>query len=102
MAAESSLAKKLRGRDRGPSEYDSPKSMSFYFFFDDFLVFFAAFFFVAILLTTFHAVRDLPVAHPWHQVPDDSGKLFSDEGGKLGRRGRDDHRQDLNYASSFW
>ena len=76
--------------------------MSIYLFFDDFLVFFAAFFFVAILLTTFHAVRDLPVAHPWHQVPDRSGKLFCNGGGELGRRGDDDHRQDLKNASSFW
>lgn len=48
-----------------------------YFFFDDFLVVFlaAAFFFVAILLTTFHAVRDLPVALTWQKTPDLSGKL---------------------------
>jgi len=49
--------------------------MSFYFFFDAFFVFLAAFFFVAIMLTTFRAVRDLSVAHPWHRVPDRSGKL---------------------------
>jgi hypothetical protein len=49
--------------------------MTFYFFFADFFVFLAAFFFVAIMLTTFRAVRDLSVAHPWHRVPDRSGKL---------------------------
>ena len=49
-----------------------------YFFFEDFLVaFFAglAAFFVAIMLTTFHAVRDLPVAPTWQNVPDRSGKV---------------------------
>ncbi len=51
-----------------------------YFFFEDFLVaFFAglAAFFVAIMLTTFHAVRDLPVAHSWHNSPERSGNLSS-------------------------
>jgi len=61
--------------------------MSCYFFFDAFFVFFAAFFLVAILLTTFHAVRDLPVALTWHQVPDRSGKLTCVWGDDLeGRR----------------
>jgi hypothetical protein len=61
--------------------------VSSYLFFADFLVFLAAFFFVAILLTTFHAVRDLSVAHPWHQVPDRSDKLITLEAENLGRRG---------------
>jgi hypothetical protein len=47
-------------------EYDSPESVEAYFFFAVFLLldFFAAFagFLAAIMLTTFHAVRDLPVA----------------------------------------
>jgi hypothetical protein len=34
-----------------------------------------AFFFAAIELTTFHAVRDLPVAPTWQTTPDFSGKL---------------------------
>jgi len=60
--------------------------MACYFFFDAFLDFFAAFFLVAILFTTFHAVRDLPVALTWHYVPDRSDKLFSLE---VGTRGDD-------------
>jgi hypothetical protein len=61
--------------------------MCIYRFFDDFLLFLAAFFFVAIMLTTFRAVRDLSVAHPWHQVPDRSGKLACVGGGESeGRR----------------
>ena len=61
--------------------------MSCYFFFDAFFVFFDPFFLVAILLTTFHAVRDLPVALTWHQVPDRSGKLSCVWGDDLeGRR----------------
>jgi hypothetical protein len=32
-------------------------------------------FFEAITLTTFHAVRDLPVAPTWQTTPDFSGKL---------------------------
>jgi len=67
--------KTAEGPRRGPSEYDSPKSMTFYFFFDAFFVFLPPFFFVAIMLTTFRAVRDLSVAHPWHRVPNRSGKL---------------------------
>jgi hypothetical protein len=52
------------------------------------LVFLAAFFFVAIMLTTFRAVRDLSVAHPWHRVPDRSGKLTRDleMGNRAGRQ----------------
>jgi len=50
-----------------------------YLFFEVFLVDFfedlAAAFFVAMLLTTFHAVRDLPVAPTWQKTPDLSGKL---------------------------
>jgi len=49
--------------------------MACYFFFDAFFVFFPPFFFVAIMLTTFRAVRDLSVAHPWHRVPNRFGKL---------------------------
>jgi hypothetical protein len=48
-----------------------------YFFFDDFFADFLAAlaaFFVAIMLTTFHAVRDLPVAPTWQKTPDLSGK----------------------------
>jgi len=41
-------------------------------FFEDLELFLAA-----ILLTTFHAVRDLPVAPTWQKVPDRSGKLNS-------------------------
>lgn len=56
--------------------------MVVYFFFDeDFLLppFFEALppFLAAIQLTTFHAVRDLPVALTWQDVPDRSGKLRS-------------------------
>jgi hypothetical protein len=48
-----------------------------YLFFDDFLPpFLPPFFFAAIKLTTFHAVRDLPVAHSWQKAPDRSGKLW--------------------------
>ena len=47
-----------------------------YFFFAVFLgAFLATFFFAAIMLTTFHAVRDLPVALTWHNTPEFSGKL---------------------------
>jgi hypothetical protein len=35
----------------------------------------ADFFDAAIVFTTFHAVRDLPVAPSWQNVPDVSGKL---------------------------
>ncbi len=42
-----------------------------YLFFDDFLLdFLAAFFFAAIAFTTFHAVRDLPVALTWQKAPE--------------------------------
>ncbi len=45
-----------------------------YFFFAFLVAFLAGFaFFVAITLTTFHAVRDLPVAHSWHNTPESSG-----------------------------
>jgi hypothetical protein len=75
--------------------------MTFYFFFDAFFVFLAAFFFVAIMLTTFRAVRDLSVAHPWHRVPDRSGKLTRAfcGGGPCGERS--DDRSLLNSSSSF-
>jgi hypothetical protein len=43
-----------------------------------FLEDFAAAFLVAIALTTFHAVRDLPVAPTWQKTPDFSGKLDTD------------------------
>lgn len=54
-----------------------------YFFFEDFLLlldFFdedlaADFFDAAILFTTFHAVRDLPVAPSWQNALDRSSKL---------------------------
>jgi hypothetical protein len=48
----------------------------FYLFLDDFLLdFFEAFFLAAMRFTTFHAVRDLPVALTWQKAPDRSGKL---------------------------
>src|SRR5262249_9113569 len=83
-----------------PSNYDSPKSMVSYFFFDAFF-FFPPFFFVAIMLTTFRAVRDLSVAHPWHRVPNCSGKLTRDccGGGPCGERSDDLHS--LNGSSSY-
>ena len=71
-----------------------------YFFFDDFLLldFFEdldADFLAAIVLTTFHAVRDLPVALSWHYVPDFSGKLAHVEGvPPRGETGVDDLRHD--------
>jgi hypothetical protein len=52
----------------------------------DFLA--GAFFFAAIKLTTFHAVRDLPVAPTWQQKPDFSGQLSF--AWRLEREGRDD------------
>jgi len=58
-----------------------------YFFFDDFFADFLAAlaaFFVAIMLTTFHAVRDLPVAPTWQTTPDLSGKSSAGGWGKLG------------------
>ena len=59
-----------------------------YFFFDDFLLdFLAAFFFAAIEFTTFHAVRDLPVAPTWQKTPDSSGKLEFVRGGEIRGRG---------------
>jgi hypothetical protein len=74
-----------------------------YFFFADFFVFLAAFFFVAIMLTTFRAVRDLSVAHPWHRVPDRSGKLTRDfrDGEPCGET-NDEHQHSLNSPSSIW
>lgn len=76
-----SAHKKPRGPE-GPREYDSPKVVSAYFFFAVFLLLFledlAAAFLVAISLTTFHAVRDLPVAPTWQKVLDRSSKLDCD------------------------
>ncbi|HEV2721934.1 MAG TPA: hypothetical protein VG323_18075 [Thermoanaerobaculia bacterium] len=58
-----------------------------YFFFEDFFAaFFAAFFLAAIQLTTFHAVRDLPVALTWQDVSDRSGKSISKFRREMGRR----------------
>ena len=59
-----------------------------YFFFDFLVAFFAglAAFFVAIMLTTFHAVRDLPVAHSWHNTPESSGNFEIALGVGFGRR----------------
>ena len=80
------LTKKSEGTVAGPLEYDSPKSMMvIYFFFDeDFLLppFFdddedLPPFLAAIQLTTFHAVRDLPVALTWQDMSDRSGKFDS-------------------------
>jgi hypothetical protein len=57
-------------------------------------VFFVAFFagldafFVAIMLTTFHAVRDLPVAHSWHNTPERSGNMCSNFCGETMERRR--------------
>lgn len=51
-----------------------------YLFFDDFLDFLAAFFFAAIAFTTFHAVRDLPVALTWQKAPEYLRQLISDQG----------------------
>src|SRR5205085_6636929 len=55
----------------------TPQSRWRYFFLDAFLDDFFAFFLEAIRFTTFHAVRDLPVAPTWHYVPDLSDILFS-------------------------
>ena len=70
--------RKTAGPERAP-RVRLPKVVSAYFFFDDFLLLFledlAAAFLVAISLTTFHAVRDLPVAPTWQKTPDCSGKL---------------------------
>jgi hypothetical protein len=59
---------------------------SSYFFFELFLLLAfldedlaADFFDAAIVFTTFHAVRDLPVAPSWQISPDDAGKLVSVE-----------------------
>jgi hypothetical protein len=70
-----------------------PKFVSAYFFFDAFLLLFfadlAAAFLVAIALTTFHAVRDLPVAPTWQKAPDFSGQLESEGvGDVMGKRCR--------------
>jgi hypothetical protein len=58
--------------------------MVVYFFFDEDFDLLPPFFdedlppfLAAIQLTTFHAVRDLPVALTWQDVPDRSGKLKS-------------------------
>ena len=70
----------------GPSSTTPQSRLCAYFFFDDFLLldFFDEdledFFDAAILLTTFHAVRDLPVAPTWQQVPDCSGIFLCEEG----------------------
>jgi hypothetical protein len=45
------------------------------------------FFEAAILLTTFHAVRDLPVAPTWQKTPDFSGKLDDWVGARKRRDG---------------
>src|SRR5258708_25953336 len=61
-------ARKTAGPRRAP-RVRLPKFVGAYFFFDAFLLLFledfAAAFLVAISLTTFHAVRDLPVAPTW-------------------------------------
>jgi hypothetical protein len=65
-----------RAKNEGPEgpSCDSPKSVADYFFFAVFFAaFFAAFFLAAIRFTTFHAVRDLPVAHSWHHAPARAG-----------------------------
>ena len=95
-------AKKPRDPRTGPSSTTPQLSMvmSGYFFFVDFFVaFLAGFFFAAILLTTFHAVRDLPVAPDWHNAPD-----FSDTAliRLKGETSVDDLRRLLRSASSFW
>jgi hypothetical protein len=62
---------------RRPIETTPQKSIGIaYFFFDDFFAAFlaGAFFLAAIMLTTFHAVRDLPVAPTWQNTPECSGK----------------------------
>lgn len=84
------MGKKTEGPANRPLEYDSPKSrlVFAYFFLDDFFAAFlaGAFFFVAIKLTTFHAVRDLPVAPTWQKTPDCSGKLECEGRVKVGRQ----------------
>jgi hypothetical protein len=63
---------------RRPFETTPQKSIGIaYFFFADFFAAFlaGAFFLAAIMLTTFHAVRDLPVAPTWQKTPDFAGKL---------------------------
>src|SRR5438132_1588331 len=65
--AKVSAAEKNRGAAR-PLEYDSPKvdcCRYFFFFAAFFAAFLAGFFLAAIRFTTFHAVRDLPVALSW-------------------------------------
>src|SRR6185369_11936378 len=81
------VSKKPRGRRTGPSSRLPKKSIG-YFFFDDFFAAFlaGAFFLAAIELTTFHAVRDLPVAPTWQKTPDCSGKPECDERGEVGRQ----------------
>jgi hypothetical protein len=68
-----------------------------YFFFDDFLLLDADFFEdedledffdAAIRLTTFHAVRDLPVAPIWHTAGLNPAILFDRLGGGWPRRRR--------------
>jgi hypothetical protein len=75
IRGEKFTVQKLRGRSAAPQS-TTPQSRWRYFFFDAFFDFFA-FFLVAIVLTTFHAVRDLTVAHSWHYVPDRSDNFFS-------------------------
>jgi hypothetical protein len=78
--------KKREEPQSGPSK-TTPQSRWRYFFFDAFFFLDPPFFLAAMLFTTFHAVRDLSVAHSWHYVPDRSDKLFSLEVGEdAGRR----------------
>jgi len=90
----------MRGRNAAPQN-TTPQSRWRYFFFDAFFDFFA-FFLVAIMLTTFHAVRDLTVAHSWHYVPDRSDNFFQCLRWGLGETGTDDHRRWLKKPSRFW
>ena len=62
----------------GPSKTTPQILVMSYLFFEDFLPpFLPPFFLAAIELTTFHAVRDLPVALTWQKAPDGSGKLVA-------------------------
>jgi hypothetical protein len=78
---------KKRGH-RGPSVRLPNKSIVvFYLFLDDFFPpFLAAFFLAAMLFTTFHAVRDLPVALTWQKAPECSGRLACVDGGEWEER----------------
>jgi len=68
-----------------PLKVDSPKLVACYFFFDAFFFLEPPFFLAAMLLTTFHAVRDLPVAHVGITCRIRSDKFLSIGGGELGR-----------------